>query len=183
MLEDLYLADAPLCLDSNLVWSCLLPQTCLAQFRTRPYYQGAWLKMCQPRKVAIAPADSANTGAVAAARNFISYANAVSTSASAASTFTFFASEQAFLTAINQSSYSQGSGDIFSTALIIQSVYPNWEYTLRFNRTFTLQGFSRGSPNTAKPAIDIGVKNPTQTPAAAGSRSQFLSTLPMHAHY
>ena len=171
-MEDLYLTDAPLCVDSNLVWSCQLPKSCLSQYKTLPYYQGKWLKSCQTRKVAIAPADPANVGAVAAARNFITYANAVSSSASKANTFTYFASEQDFLTAINQTSYSQAVGDIYSTAVIIQTAYPNWEYTLRFNRTFALNGVAGvGSPNTAKPVVDISVKNPTQTPSYAGMRS------------
>ena len=175
VLEDLYLADAPLCVDSNLVWSCLLPKACLSQYRKLPYYQGAWLKSCQSRKVAIAPADPTNTAAVAAATNFITYANAVSSSASKANTFTLFTSEQSFLTAINESSYSQGAGDVYSSALIIKTAYPNWEYTVRFNRTFALNGATGvGSPNTAKPVVDISVKNPGQTPSGAGMYSQTI---------
>lgn len=176
-LEELFFFNAPLCTDNNLVWSCLNKRaTCLAgqSARAPAYATGKYLELtCQRRKIAVMPADAGNAAAVDAATNFIAYANAVAPTANAKGTFTLFKSEQEFIDVLTKQGYAVDTDltktPIYSAGLVFQAGYPNWEYTVRQNRTMSFNGRTTvNAPDTAKPSIDITVKNPSQTPSYAG---------------
>ena len=153
-LDSLFTYNAPNCRDQNLVYSCLQKKGC----KTDPL--GAFLSTCQPRKIAVAPISVGDVAATAAANAFITFARNTSAAASSRSTFTYFSSENEFLNFIGSSSYSVDPAlPIYSSAIIFNQGYPNWDYSVRLNRTFTVFGTSLKSPSTAVPINDISVKS------------------------
>ena len=156
-LEDLFLTAAPRCREQNLVWDCLGTKSQCRPYNTSSVLAGLHLAICQRKKIAVAPSFAGNLAASAAASDFIEFAKYISASATTASTFTLFGSEEMFLDAISGSEYI--FGDIYSSAIIFYSGSPNWEYTIRLNRTFTYKSFKNSSPDTLKNPIDISVKN------------------------
>ena len=90
-------------------------------------------RSCQPRKIGVAPYDSGNSAAKLAAYEFVTYANAVTGNDS----FVYFKSERDFLNVIGNSLYSvDNSYQIYSSAVIFNIGFPQWDYVLRLNRTF-----------------------------------------------
>ena len=161
-LDLLYSYNAPNCRDQNLVYSCLGKRGCVTDA------VGTFLAKCQQRKIAVAPISDANANAAAAASAFITYAQNISATASSRSTFTYFASESAFLSYMGSSAYSTDpTVPIYSSAIIFNAGYPQWDYTVRLNRTYTVFGVSKRSPSTAVPVNDISYNSPTDSPYLA----------------
>ena len=162
-LNSLYTTDAPFCRGQNLVYSCLQKKGCTTDLG------GAYLLKCQPRKIAVAPSSSSNLAAKDATAAFISYANNASVLAKRFSTFVPFDSEDSFMGYVGSASYSvDPSIPIYSTAIIFNSGYPNWDYTVRQNVTYTVFGVSVKSPSTALPVNNIAVKSPETSPYLTG---------------
>lgn len=160
-LDSLYTYNAPNCRDQNLVYSCLQKRGCISD----PL--GSFLQTCQQRKIAVAPMSEGNVAAAAAANAFITFAQNASAAANSRSTFTYFGSESEFLSYISSKAYSVDPAlPIYSSAIIFNQGYPNWDYSVRLNRTYSIFGISLKSPSTAVPVNDISVKS-SQT-------SQFL---------
>ena len=154
-LEDLYTLNTPLCDDQNLVYNCLGKSTCFSD----PAKE--FLLKCQQRKIAVAPNYGSNQAAAAAALKFISFAKESSATAASRSTFEYFESDRDFTNYISSSKYSSDpSVSIYSSAIIFNSGYPNWDYDVRLNRTFVVGGNGNDSPDTSLPVNDISVTSP-----------------------
>jgi hypothetical protein len=81
----------------------------------------------------VAPSDSGNSAAELAAQEFVAFANAYAGNTS----FVYFTSEQDFLSVIGNSLYSvDNSYQLYSSAVIFNNGFPQWDYVLRLNRTF-----------------------------------------------
>lgn len=158
-LDTLYTYNAPNCRDQNLVYSCLQKKGCQTDFA------GAFLLTCQQRKIAVAPSVEGDAVTTAAANAFITFVNNASVAARTRSTFTYFSSESAFESYVGSTAYSVNpSVDIYSSAIIFNQGYPNWDYSVRLNRTFTVFGTSLPSPSTALPVNNIAIKSPGSSP-------------------
>ena len=161
-LDSLYTFNAPTCRDQNLVYSCLKKRGCTTDLL------GAFLQTCQQRKIAVAPSSESNANANEAALNFIEFANNASAFAGNRSTFTYFKSEDLFLNYMGSKSYSiDPTVPIYSSAIIFNSGYPNWDYSVRLNMTYSVFGSNQKSPDTSKPNNAISVKSPTGSPYLA----------------
>jgi hypothetical protein len=153
------------CSNSNLVWYCgensgtQQSTTCIGNLRA--------YDVCQSRHIAVAPSTSSNIAAASEAQAFVLWANANTVSAVNYTTFVYFASESSFLQyAIGNPAYSIDSSlEIYSSAIIINSVYPTWDYVIRMNKTFN--GYL--NPRTSTADIDIKVKTNYQSPSYGGS--------------
>ena len=68
----------------------------------------------------------------------VSWLNNYSPSAKNYSTFEYLPSEQAFLNIITDSDYAtvSATSPLYSLAVVINSAYPSWDYTLRMNQTY-----------------------------------------------
>ena len=106
--------------DDNLVYIC---SPCSSSSK----------KSCQSRRIGVAPYDNGNSAAKLAAQEFVVFANAYTGNTS----FVYFASEQDFLSVIGNSLYSvDDSYQLYSSAVIFNDGFPQWDYILRLNRTF-----------------------------------------------
>ena len=162
-LNSLYTTNAPFCRGQNLVYSCLQKKGCTTDLG------GAYLLSCQQRKIAVAPSSLSNIAAKDAAQSFITYAQNASSFAKGLSTFTYFESEASFMDYVDSASYSiDPSIPIYSSAIIFNDGYPNWDYTVRLNVTYTVFGVSVKSPSTALPINNIAVKSPQSSPYLSG---------------
>lgn len=158
-LDFMYTYNAPKCTDQNLVYSCLGEKNCISD------KAGEFLKKCQERKIAVAPKYESNLNARTAANGFIDFARSSSALARDRSTFTFFKSESEFISYLTSSSYSVDSRvAIFSSAVIFNDGYPNWDYGIRLNRTYVENGRVKESPDTSLPVNDISAKSPLDSP-------------------
>lgn len=93
---------------------------------------------CQPRYIGVAPKDSSISSAVTAAKNFVEFANGY-TFPHSNSTFRYFSSEQAFIDTISNGLYSMDTSlPIYSSAVIFNNGFPQWDYTLRLNQSYSL---------------------------------------------
>ena len=163
-LEALYTQNAPLCTDMNLVYMCALSVSC-ANFKN--YAAGAWLSTrCTERKIAVVSDVAGNDGATAAAMGFMAYAYSVSPTANKKQTFQFFPSEAAFESVVTDPMYTV-RGDLYSSAIVFHSGFPDWDYTVRVNRSYTYRRLSRTSPVSAKP-MTIGLATPNTAPGGGG---------------
>jgi hypothetical protein len=73
----------------------------------------------------------------------------------------YFASEGDFLSYMGSTEYSlDPSIDIFSSAVIFNKGYPEWDYSVRLNKSYTLNGRDLNSPSTIIKNIDISRKDP-----------------------
>jgi ATP-binding cassette, subfamily A (ABC1), member 3 len=161
-LDNLFTYGAPTCRDQNLVYSCLKKKGCASDL------DGKFLRTCQQRKIAVAPSSRSNVAADAAANEFIKYARNASAIAALRSTFTYFESEDSFLNYMGSTSYSiDPTVPIYSSAIIFNGGYPNWDYSVRLNMTYTVFGTNQRSPDTSKPINAINVKSPSNSPYLA----------------
>jgi ATP-binding cassette, subfamily A (ABC1), member 3 len=162
-LNNLYTTNAPLCRGQNLVLSCLQKVGCDNDL------EGEYLLKCQPRKIAVAPSSPSNVAAKGAAASFIKFAQDSSAIAKSLSTFTYFESEASFIDFMGTRSYSiDPSVPIYSSAIIFNEGYPNWDYTVRLNMTYSINGVIDFSPSTAFPINDIAAKSPDSSSYLSG---------------
>jgi hypothetical protein len=154
--DSLYTYSAPRCTDDNLVYSCLLPRTCLKSVSAKDPL--GFLSQCQLRNIAVAPASPGDAGSVAAATQFVQWANAASKNAAAAGTFVVFPDEDTVVNTVLGTGYTINPRTVYSAAVIFNAGAPNWDYVLRMNRTFYNSSPRKiGAPNTALKAEDISV--------------------------
>jgi ATP-binding cassette, subfamily A (ABC1), member 3 len=150
-IDDLY--DLRYCTFDTLVWRC-------PQENCRDPGELAE-DVCQIKKIAVAPADSADAAAKTAAQDMVAWANNNYAGASVYKTFTYFDSESSFVNYMSQEKYSTDlNTTIYSSAVIFNKGYPSWDYVLRFNKTQG-QGVSRDdtAPDTNLPVLDINSKS------------------------
>lgn len=98
---------------------------------------------CQRRYIAVAPDLNSNTPANTAAEEFVIWGNKLLSNISGNATvaFKYFKSQSSFENAVESSAYSLDPNvPIYSSAVIFTSGYPDWEYTVRLNRTFYFAG-------------------------------------------
>lgn len=124
---------------------------------------------CMPLKIGVAPHDANDASAVSAATNFMSWiANMTDLypEVNERETFMYFSSESAMLDYIRQPTYSLDVQNVtsLSSGIIFQQGYPQWEYTLRFNRSIAFNTGTRDYPPTFADPVDIVVKNNAQIP-------------------
>lgn len=139
---------------------------------------------CQARKIGVAPKVASNTDAAAAAMEFIAWANETYPSAANYSTFQYFESEQDFEDYVLQSGYSIDSDiDIFSSAVIFNAGYPNWDYTIRLNKTTEYYADDESDqPTTLGPVLDNTLKTGKQRPGN-NANNPYLETWTFNYYY
>ena len=135
------LYDIANCGSANLVWRCTDStgtQKCPKQ-KNLNGTQALQSKYCQQTYIAVAPLNTDGTGAFAAS-SFVAWANSVYAYGHGVQpSFRLFNSEQDIMDILQSQNYSY-TGDIFSSAVIFNSGYPDWDYTLRLNKTYTASG-------------------------------------------
>jgi len=152
-LASLYYPDNPkltLSQGSNLVWRC--GKNIGVNMTTMPGQNNGIPKEvfdpsisdCQSMKIAIAPIAASNEQASLAAFELVTLGNKLIPGASKYTTFVKFDSADAFTETILSKGYSIDPAlNIYSAAVIINSVAPNWDYTVRFNKTIYQFGNTR----------------------------------------
>ena len=128
---------------------------------------------CMPLHIAVAPHDPTDINAVAAVDAFMEWTKVAYPATSTLpgpsnySTFVNFTSESDFLDLLDTSLYSQDTGGIhaYSSCIVFHAGAPNYEYTLRLNRTIrTTYGRHDMIPTVRKYALDIQVKTGDTVP-------------------
>ncbi len=138
------------CGTSTLLWHC---------FRNRIKCDRSVnvTSVCQPRKIVVAPFDRSNLNAINAAKEFVDWGNQ---HVSVAKPFLLMDSEAAVLSAIDNPSYGiSDTKSIFSSAVILKSGYPTWEYTIRLNKTQHFSGRQFKLPRTSIADVDFSVRS------------------------
>lgn len=147
---------------ANLVWFC---PAC----GSSSVAKGTSLaSVCQPRQVAITPKTAGLSTVSAFARDLVAWANGNIPGAGNYSTFVFFDSEEALVSYIEAPLYSQAPNtSIISSAIVVNDVYPNWDYVVRMNQTLQ-QGVTSTTnpPDTSLAYVDIVPKTATATPSS-----------------
>eukprot|EP01041_Mallomonas_annulata_P005100 gene5100-10202_t len=158
--KDLY--RSPDCGGENLIWRCVLKKT----GPTCP-------NLCQPKRIAIAP--SSGSSAIEA-QNLADWAKfyinigPLPLNSEPTSWFTYFNSESDFLSYIDRDGYGfDNSIPIYSAAIILNSGYPAWDYSIRMNKTVTNTGYrgqynALNAPLTDTPATDESLLFAKQIP-------------------
>jgi ATP-binding cassette subfamily A (ABC1) protein 3 len=185
--------DQATCGTQNLVWRCTnggsrsLGDNCPRpkpenNFNVLPGFQAATAEKCQQVYIAVAPLTADNSGAAAAATDFVTWANTRNTYTSQgvtlAPSFKFFSSEQAIIDVLNSSTYSF-SGDMFSSAVVFHAGAPAWDYAVRLNKTYnTVSGSRRTDVTTSSGPLANSVKSSIINP-----RSGFGNVSPYYLSY
>eukprot|EP01036_Dinobryon_divergens_P035789 gene35789-46440_t len=158
--KDLY--RSPDCGGENLIWRCVLKKS----GPTCP-------NLCQPKRIAIAP--SSGSSAIEA-QNLADWAKfyidigPLPLSSEPTSWFTYFNSESDFLSYIDRDGYGfDNSIPIYSAAIILNSGYPAWDYSIRMNKTVTNTAYrsknnALNAPSTDTPATDESLLYAKQIP-------------------
>ena len=124
---------------------------------------------CQPRNIAVAPASASSTSSANdAATKLVTHGNNLYADGTR---FVYFDSESSFISYIESSSYTvDPSVAVYSSAIIFNDGYPNWDYVVRLNRTVS-RGVSYGTtaPDTSLPYVDLTLKSATATPSKGSS--------------
>jgi hypothetical protein len=124
---------------------------------------------CERMNIAVLPDDANNADAIDAVNNYVAFMNSKSGNASYFETFIKFDSEEQLLEAINDKLYSW-EGPIFSSAVIFKQNFPNWDYMIRMNYTYSDQLARRYIPKSSVPPLDISLKEARQgTGRSAGA--------------
>ena len=143
---------------TSLFWIC--PKVCSG---------GTVSTTCQPRNIAVAPASTTSpSSANQAAQDLITYANSHYADGTR---FVYFDSESSFLTYIESSDYTVNPAlAVYSSAIVFNQGYPNWDYVVRLNRTVS-RGVSYGTtaPDTSLPYVDLTLKSATAIPTTGSS--------------
>jgi len=129
---------------------------------------------CQRMKIAVAPEYATGQDASGtAADDFVSFMNDIVNNLSGADqpvgdwldsndTVVRFDSESSFVSYIKDPRYSQ---DVtippYSSLVVFKSGYPNWEYSVRMNKTFYSYNYEKDQVDTTSIPIDIGTKVPS----------------------
>ena len=106
----------------------------------------------------MAPYSSSDAAAVNATKDFLEWANVHYPYTAIYETFEYFSEESAFLSLIGDKSYSVSSNITYSMAIIFDSGYPSWKYSLRFNQSYYSQGEQYSTPLTADSELDLTLK-------------------------
>jgi len=186
--------DRATCGTLNLVWRCTNGDSGRATGASCPrpsiqnnfnMYTGAQAStspVCAQQFIAVAP-QAAGAASAAAAAEFVIWGNNrnayINGGVTLTPPFKLFASEAAIIDVTNSSSYSF-TGDIFSSAVIFQQGSPNWDYTVRLNKTFTTSTGSRRfdvTTNLGTPPLQNSVKSSLINPRMGfGSISPFYQS-------
>jgi ATP-binding cassette, subfamily A (ABC1), member 3 len=130
-IDDFY--NQPWCGSEQLVWLCAAsaPDCGDAFSDDANSFPG-----CKLRRIAVAPHDSSDDSSVSATHKFVAWANQTIPATSQNTLFVIFDSEKEFLRTIDKSSYSRIADDyIYSSLIVFESGYPQWDYTVRMNRS------------------------------------------------
>ena len=131
-LDELF--QQPSCRQENLIWHCATFEN--TNCDVFDYETHTW-EGCMMKRIAVAPASSSDTSQVKAAQDFIAYVNSSLELTQNVSLFTYFESESDFIRYVRQDGYSRDTANIpvYSSAVIFNSASPNWDYTIRLNKT------------------------------------------------
>lgn len=116
---------------------------------------------CERMNIAVLPDDANNADAITAVNDYVDFMNNISYNASLFQTFIKFDSEEQLLETINGKLYSW-KGPIFSSAVIFKQNFPNWDYQIRMNYTYSEQLTRRYLPKSSVPPLDIALKRASQ---------------------
>lgn len=145
------------CETENLVWRCNSFDACDA-------VPGGYAN-CQRKYIAVAPSKKNETSAYTASRQFVKFGNELADAPDDHVTFVFFESEGAFTSYYKSKGYSRDANvNIYSAALIFDSGAPNWDYTLRLNKTRVFQDDGNSLPQTKIDYVQDNLKTPDQDP-------------------
>lgn len=159
--DDLY--NFPNCEGENLVWLCAASTANCGDVYSEDSNS---FPGCKLKRIAVAPSDSSDESSVMATQKFVAWANATITATSQNILFVIFESQNVFLRTIDKSGYSRIADDyIYSTLIVFESGYPNWDYTIRMNRTqaIGLDDFE-STPQTRIGAVFNGVDTSSAVP-------------------
>ena len=124
----------------NIVWNCgqsFNSSECSTSFTTA--YSANIARKCQPRYIAVAPADGSihSSNANSSAFEFVKWMNN-NTIFRSYKTFVYFPSETAFTNYMSKPGYAiDPTINVYSSAVIFSSGSPHWSYSLRMNQSFT----------------------------------------------
>ncbi len=129
--------------------------------------------LCQRLTIAVAPDDSSDASAVAAAQDYMDFMNNYLYSDAVQARYSdwyntsidytwvdYFDSADAFDAHISSKKYSlDPTVKIYNSAIIFTSGYPSYKYVVRVNQTVTPYGYENSSPSTSGDYnVDISVK-------------------------
>lgn len=125
-IEELYLSSN--CPDNSLIYGCdsSNPKTC-----------GPNVTDCRLTYIAVAPQDETDTLSVLTAQRFVNWTDShLSFPGISSPLFHYFESEESFVSYIRSNKYSlDPNEDVYNAAVIFNSGYPNYDYTIRLNKT------------------------------------------------
>ena len=166
-IADLYTRSEAFCKHKTLVSRCEYSINCDAAGRwweivpgeaSSDAYENA--STCQPMQIGVAPQRADNANAAAEAANFVAWGNAAY-GASNYPPYVLFASNDALEshTTSKAYSYASGPGDLLGAGIVFGSGYPDWDVTLRLNRTIMSSKQRRRMPRTIDPELTTTIRN------------------------
>ena len=178
------LYDQATCGSQNLVWRCTDGTLSRSSAKNCPSpnpstnfivkfgFQAATFSKCTQQYIAVAPLIETDVSSTSAASEFVSWANTRNQYSQNGVTlkpsFQLFSSEQKILEALNKTSYSF-EGDIFSSAVIFREGFPNFDYTVRLNKTYITPSATgrRFEVTTRTGALSSSVKSSLVNPPSS----------------
>jgi len=128
---------------------------------------------CIPRKIAVIDGSGGTTTTTTTAANaLVSYGNAQvgvipGSTLSPFNPFMFFASEAALTSCLMSSGYSinpTADCPVISSAIVVNSAAPAWDYTVRLNQTYYYYGNRYAMPSTSAPDVDYSLRTNIASP-------------------
>ena len=151
-IQDFY--EHPWCQTENLVWLCAASTANCHELND----ESIGFPGCKLKRIAVAPSDESDSDSINTVRSFIQWANETIPATRNDTLFVEFDSQKAFLKTIGQTSYSKEANDPIYTALIVfRGGYPDWDYTVRMNRTRADGTDFQSTPPTRFSAVDNSV--------------------------
>eukprot|EP00605_Chrysophyceae_sp_TOSAG23-4_P000940 GSChrysophyteH1.ASY1.ANO1.1040.1 assembled CDS len=138
------LYDLAYCGHTSLVWRCTSGRNRDDTCKGPPGSMTGDVanSVCTQEFIAVAPSDASDSAAQTAASGYVDWANQKyvysSNGVNLEPTFVFFESEQKFEDALQKESQYSFSGKTYSSAVIFNGAAPDWEYTVRLNKTFNV---------------------------------------------
>lgn len=159
--DDFYLN--PWCGTENLLWNCAeSTQNCGDDYSEETKSFAG----CKLKQIAVAPSDSSDSESAEAAQRFVAWANSTIPAAMNETLFVNFESQKEFINLISKNAYSREAEDpIYSTLIVFRGGYPNWDYTVRMNRTRAVNGDDlQSTPQTRVDPVDNSVDTADKWP-------------------
>ena len=140
-LDDMY--KYPSCKGENLIWRCMSDSNNCLEDNT-----------CQFMKIAVAPSNQ-DENTISTTKKLFHYLNQ-SLSSSTPSPFEYFDTDSDFINEIEDANYGRDiHSEIYSSAIIMNSGYPTWDYSIRLNMSVGISNVLYEMPKPSDKNIDI----------------------------